>query len=679
MDANWVCEFCSFTEYNDYEDGYYYCKRCSSRAEGFRDTGLGDEADIYTGMYSQSAHRASVKKEPEPQAHDSQFWRELKPQTNDKLVKQEYEYDETKPYVPADFGSESSVDPTAKLVTPEDYAYWLRFRYVMGIQLMIEFQCEVLVEEFGVSPLIVGLVGGLWIRYVASTRVFEETWASQIVEDSEMQTDVDAKVRVPRDQDKDEPHDTYGKRLLIIWLRALRNTIPLSLSLSVCFLACHIAREPVLPTDMVKWTLEGKLPYLNAYVKIDKMFGEASENCPLSAELMFRPFQVVSSKVLETQAGYIAQCIGLELPPVNFNALARRYLKQLQLPLEKILPHASLIYDWSMPPHLWLSSDMVKLKIPSRVCVMSIILVAIRILYNINGFGKWEEKYCNTDISSSSPRKRKGRAKTETKMISVRGSTYFQNHKSADTAELLGSLEMTYEKIREAQENSVKLSSYLKVCKDVIFGAPLDNKEEIMIETYWKSYENQADFLQPGKSSTKYNSVFNKGCTSNYASGEPISTQDDVSVGSVKDRSLNRLKLNMKENGFSYVPPRVQVRNVDYLHCMTKNNEGTRVFVAHADYYILLRVCALVAEVDVQCMHKAVLKFEKRLEWFEKNIDRSLKLKAPQPSSMPNLGSLSLDDEALDLSKDMPNVVEEAPQYTDMDESLDFSNYRSGL
>ncbi|KAI3987107.1 hypothetical protein MKX01_036897, partial [Papaver californicum] len=189
------------------------------------------------------------------------------------------------------------------------------------------------------------------------------------------------------------------------------------------------------------------------------------------------------------------------------------------------------------------------------------------------------------------------------------------------------------------------------------------------------------DFKQPEKGSTRYNSVSDNCCTGNSAAGEPRTTQDDVSVGSVKDRSLNRLKSNMEENGFNYIPPRVRVKNVDYLHYVTRNNDGTRSFEAHADYYILLRVCALVAEAEVQYMHKATLKFEKWLAWLENNIDGSLKPKAPKPSLMPNLSTLSPedDDEGIELPNDKPNVVEESQQYVDMDDSLDFSNYKFGL
>lgn len=185
-----------------------------------------------------------------------------------------------------------------------------------------------------------------------------------------------------------EPRNSFGQRAVLIWFRYLRKEIPLHYSLVISFLACHVAREAVLPTDIVKWSVEGKLPYFDAHVEIEKHFGHSSPACCISSSLMFRPMQAVPIQKLEPVAASIAESIGLHLPPVYFYGIAYRYLRQLSLPVEKILPHACRIYEWSMPPDLWFSTN--ELRLPSRVCVLSILIVAIRIIYNINGFGAWE-------------------------------------------------------------------------------------------------------------------------------------------------------------------------------------------------------------------------------------------------------------------------------------------------
>lgn len=203
----------------------------------------------------------------------------------------------------------------------------------------------------------------------------------------------------PRAKYRAEPHNMYGQRAVMIWYRSLRKKIPLACTVAVSFLACHVAREAVLPTDIMKWTLEGRLPYFSAFRQIEKRMGKPSSACPISSMSMFRPSHAVPLQKLESLAASIAQSIGLELPPVNFYAIAFRYLQELSLPVEKIIPHACRTYEWSMPPDLWLSTN--DLRLPTRVCVMSILIIAIRILYNINGFGEWERSLSHNGGGSS--------------------------------------------------------------------------------------------------------------------------------------------------------------------------------------------------------------------------------------------------------------------------------------
>ncbi|RWW00276.1 hypothetical protein GW17_00036761 [Ensete ventricosum] len=91
-----------------------------------------------------------------------------------------------------------------------------------------------------------------------------------------------------------------------------------------------------------------------------------------------------------------------------------------------------------------------------------------------------------------------------------------------------------------------------------------------------------------------------------------------------RNSAVERMKLIMEENGFYYLPPRVQKRTDGYLHYKRKRLDGKLICVAHADYYIVLRACAKVAQVDMRMMHLGVLKFERRLAWIEQRIDSSL-------------------------------------------------------
>lgn len=196
-----------------------------------------------------------------------------------------------------------------------------------------------------------------------------------------------------------EPVNIHGKRVTHVWHRSLRSELPVSCSLAISLLVCHMAREPILPTDILKWALEGKLPYLSAFVEIEKQLGSCTRACPIPASRMFRPILLISSQKLESMAADIALKIGLKMPPVNFYSIALRYLRQLSLPTEKVLPSACHIYEWSMPSELYLSAN--DNRIPTRACVMSILIVAIRNLFDIHGYGVWESSLSDPSCSSS--------------------------------------------------------------------------------------------------------------------------------------------------------------------------------------------------------------------------------------------------------------------------------------
>ncbi|GFZ00154.1 hypothetical protein Acr_13g0015530 [Actinidia rufa] len=93
-------------------------------------------------------------------------------------VKQE---DGVGPTGPGDFWSA----PTS--LSYDDYYSEIRMRDVMGIHNMIRMQCKAWVEEFRVSPLICGLAGSIWLRLVALSGVFGDSWADESIYESESQ------------------------------------------------------------------------------------------------------------------------------------------------------------------------------------------------------------------------------------------------------------------------------------------------------------------------------------------------------------------------------------------------------------------------------------------------------------------------------------------------------------
>ncbi|GAB4857154.1 hypothetical protein Ancab_015064 [Ancistrocladus abbreviatus] len=683
------CHVCGNLGLHDGADGYFYCMRCGSQAEDIIDTGVADEDFVDKGgdsrgaLYSASHRRSqptpTIKVEPFSQTPS--FYQTLSQAFEDTpvIIKEEprctfedYEPDYVGPTEPADFPS------AQQTLRDEDYFNEVRMRYVTGIQLMIQYQCQALVEKFKVCPLICGIAGSVWLRFVALTGVFNDSWADETMLESESQG---VKKFKEKAKYEGEPHNVHNQRMVIVWHKFLKKKIPISSSLAVSYLACHIAREPILPTDLLRWTLEGKLPYLAAFVEIEKYIGLPSRACALSASYMFRPSQAVPLQKLESSAASIAHSIGLNLPPVNFHGIAARYLKQLSLPVEKILPYACQICEWSMPPDLWLSVS--ESRLPSRVCVMSIIIVTIRILYNINGFGKWEmtlsAKVDSSSIQdevgmkSACKSKPEGDAKTGCAYDDLgdldeeRGSRFSSIHKfESEAVELLCNLEKSYDDLIDKYEYARDLPTYLQYCRDVVFAGlePFfeDHVEDKIIDKFWDFYmKNQKDCeteekpdiclnqkrsrdsddiidLNTPKESERVWDEETVSCPSATGNGtlhrdkrgligtQVSKTETSESSESSEDIAIRIMKIDMEERRFCYIPPRVNVKRHDYLHYVRKRDDGSLTYVAHADYYILLRACARAVQVDVRVMHVSVLSLERRLAWLEKRIDHCIHL-----------------------------------------------------
>ncbi|KAI3716793.1 hypothetical protein L1987_67942 [Smallanthus sonchifolius] len=306
----------------------------------------------------------------------------------------------------------------------------------------------------------------------------------------------------------------------------------------------------------------------------------------LTASFMFRPTRAIPVQKLESSAASIAQSIGLELSPVNFPAFASRYLKQLSLPVNIILPHACRIYEWSMPPELWLSAS--EFTVPTRAFILSILVVSIRLLYNIHGFGKWE-------MSLSCAIKRK-----KSKVNNAAEPC----NKDLDATEILVLLQSKYNELIDASDHAKDLEAYLDHCERVVFaGVELSYKDQqgdeiikCLSQFYNKKKKDhkqlESCFLNP--SSPHKRPLDHNGSNTNQIK-KPKNDNVQVSLDPKechRDKEIRRMKSNMEENKFCYIPPRKRVKRHDYLHYTRKKEGGAYVYAAHVDYYILLSSCA---------------------------------------------------------------------------------------
>ncbi|KAG2628306.1 hypothetical protein PVAP13_3KG377900 [Panicum virgatum] len=451
------------------------------------------------------------------------------------------------------------------------------------------------------------------------------------------------------------PRQKDRRRVEFAILRSLRMLLPVYSTLAVCFLACHIAREAILPTDIYKWAMEGKIPYLAVFTEVDRLLGSSRQlhDCPLDAGQLFRPVRVIGAWQLEASAGSIAQRVGLRLPSVNFYAISQRCLKDLSLPVDKILPQACRIYEWATPAELWLSSNPAR--VPTRVYVMAILVVTLRVLYNINSQGIWEicEEGRNTGRSDPD-----ANAPTFKKLDD-------SNSEEFGMRELLCAIADAYEKIIVSHDYLSDLQSYLKYCKEVIFtGITVSTEKEHLIEIFSDMYK-----AREYHSSCVAQSLLP---TTKYLDGYDIAFQDDNPKEHVKSQSqgteettitkgvnkryrdgtfveasctssssghdpMQILVSEMQDHGFHYMPPRKPRKSDGYLRYRRRRLSVGFMYVAHADYYMLLRAFAKLAEIDARIMHISVLKLERGLACIEDRIERSL-------NTLQNLSSRTRDE-----------------------------------
>ncbi|CAN8323413.1 unnamed protein product [Cochlearia groenlandica] len=606
------CENESFEETN----GFLYCLECGVQVDDIIATAVDEEDFVGEGGGTRGAvyNPSNTRRQPSQlmltpshlvHTHDTVLYSQFRSQL-ESAVKTPKALSHNEPLELLDFGEGEEAGDVA--LSYNDYYQETRDRYVKGLLMMITHQCDALVEKFNVTPLIIGLVGPISLRYVSLSGVYNVDWADIAIKDSELQSEVEVRAskRRNRDKEKDQPRNLSGKKAVLIWISHLKKSLPVSSSLAISFLVCHHAKTPVLPTDIVRWAQEGKVPYLSCYLKIQQQMGVRSGACPVEASVMFKPDHIVSAEMLESQAALIADVIGLHMSPVNFYGIVSNYLKQLSIPQEdKVFDQVRLLHNWLLPSDLYLSKNEGRL--PSRVCVMSILVVAIRMLYNINGFGVWERSlgYVH-DVVSDGQNSPIHDEEVDAELPDFGKAT------ESDTEELLKNLATKYYELpsETVNEDGNDLLSYLSHGKNELFAGSEEASGDdtyITLDKLWNSYtkDKVAELMD---------------CDEPSVPSPCKRKQEKIS----KENAIRRLKADMRENCLRYIPPRVRVKRQGYLKYARKKEDGALVYPIHADYYILLRACARVAEIDARNMHRSVLSYERGLDWIENKIDQLL-------------------------------------------------------
>ncbi|KAJ1703499.1 hypothetical protein LUZ63_003278 [Rhynchospora breviuscula] len=486
----------------------------------------------------------------------------------------------------------------------ETIARAIRARYLEGLQVMLQKQCEVLVETFKVSPIICGMEPSMWLRYVASTGVCKDDWVALVITNWKDHR---------AEQAKGTKKNSSEEGAVVHFIhRTLRELIPIYSTLAVSFLACHLAREPVLPTDIVDWALEAKLPYLSFFLEMDGYIGSPSVARQMKNRTMFRPALLLGSRQLEAVAGKIAKKIGLELPPVNFYAAARRCLEELQLPMG-ILPRACRVYEWLLPDKIWISENDLS-GFPTLVVVMSVLIITLRILYDVNGYGTWEKSLgCIADKQNSME-----------DCFGMESSTSSE----FDASELLRVLEAVHKDIEVKHDYSKDLNSYLTYYEDVISAGmnpklhltkAIERCRNIFVKNEHRNM-NKKRSIDVATTSFESRAHLKSGTWKKKLSSNNCDVDPLLGI----ERALDRMRFEMEENWFFYIAPFTKRKTKGYITYKRVRMCKMHIYAVHADYYILLRAFSKLAKVDMRLLHASTLELERKLAWFEERIRTSL-------------------------------------------------------
>ncbi|CAM6012494.1 unnamed protein product [Sphagnum balticum] len=626
------CNFsCHSLEMGRGDDGFWYCRVCGAQSQDFLEEAF-DHDDV---------HLFNVRHIREK---------------NPGIAKIE----QTGPVLPESLVAHT-LNSQVGLSQADKLSSKIRSVYVEGMQILLQLQCEALVQKFGVNPLVCGIAGPIWMRFVASTCVFEKGWANEVLLDKESKLEDKEfkRKRKLRKRHLVEPWTTYGERARYVWLKNLKGRIPLRATLAILFLVCHIARESILPTDLTKWALDGSLPYIAAHTEISKRLEwPAQQPLPLTSKLMFKPQNITSARVIEYLASLIADRIKIELPPVNFHAIASRFLKELDLPVQKLGFYVCRLFEWYPISGLWLSSQ--ESCFPTRVYVMAMLVVTFKIVYKLDGR--------DSEKTKSTLQHFKG-LKGTVASSSNEGSDMRdlqENDCAWDSKEFVAKLENQVCDDHECTDDQEELMAYLKYCRDVIFaGERLTNDEEQLRDYFWELYKKASEKVLPQSQASLHQNLNDTsfGLESHLEpSSKVLSEAKSLQRRNSNDKqksSVAELRAVPKETstqelenlGFSILNPvKKTPLNDQYLRYSTSRGGNRYV---HREYVIVLQVCAKFIKVDPRVLHSAVQNVEKGLVKSERGIEQFLATVEREPSAdeMPSVEpmeeDLVMDDDAI--------------------------------
>lgn len=184
--------------------------------------------------------------------------------------------------------------------------------YEEGLQQILIFQVNTLIEEFHFTPLLLNAVAKIWFRYLKdpNTNIFRS----------------DIKV----DLEKQEDETNENSKPLIRILNLKRERATMNITLAILYLGCMCVREPVIIADIIRWVRSGKIPFLSAYKILPPNIKEL---------FFFRPLYVPNCSTINKTCKLLVEQLdlGSMIAPLNIQPIIRTWIKELLLPEDVVL------------------------------------------------------------------------------------------------------------------------------------------------------------------------------------------------------------------------------------------------------------------------------------------------------------------------------------------------------
>lgn len=212
-----LCSVCGSVDLSVGGDGFSYCNICGSQSQFFQDQAFDyDDTHLYN---ARNVRERGIARKESQQVTQEQLQQTLATQASqDDLAffqssqfqsqyQSQFGDDGLLPF--SGIASQQAIGATQSQVDGlglglsefENLAARVRKVYVEGVQVLVQMQCEALVQKFGVSPVVCGILGPVWMKFVSSTCVFENGWAEEALLVAEAQHEKFDKEDVDEEED----------------------------------------------------------------------------------------------------------------------------------------------------------------------------------------------------------------------------------------------------------------------------------------------------------------------------------------------------------------------------------------------------------------------------------------------------------------------------------------------